>query len=192
MTDWGAHHLDIAQWAIGELPMHIDGKAKLPTIPNGYNVATDFGAVVKYPSGVEMIVADEGRRGILFQGDRGQLIVNRGVLAGKPVDELKNNPLPRDRYQMYAHDNPNIPDRSGKLDAIVNHMVNFFECIRTRNTPISDVVSQRLSVNTCHLCNISMRLGRPLKWDPQQEQFVGDSEANTWLHREQRKGYEIS
>jgi predicted dehydrogenase len=191
MTDWGAHHLDIAQWAIGELPVSIDGKAKLPSIPDGYNVATDFGATVTYPSGVELVVADHGRRGIMFEGDAGRIFVNRGVLAGKPVDELQNNPLPRDRFQLYAHDDLNLPERSGKLDSIVSHMANFFECIRTRKTPISDVVSQNQSVNTCHLCNISMRLGRPLKWDSQQEQFVGDDEANTWLSREQRSGFEI-
>jgi hypothetical protein len=70
-------------------------------------------------------------------------------------------------------------------------MANFFDCIRTRRTPISDVVSQKQSVNTCHLANISMRLGRPLKWDPQTETFVGDDQANTWLSREQRSGYEV-
>jgi len=70
-------------------------------------------------------------------------------------------------------------------------MGNFFDCVKTRETPISDVVSQHRSVSVCHLANISMRLGRKLKWDPLQEQFLADEEANQWLSRPQRKGYEI-
>ena len=70
-------------------------------------------------------------------------------------------------------------------------MANFFDCVRTGNTPISDVASQHRAATTCHLVNISIRLGRKLTWDPQQERFVGDDEANRYLVREQRKGFEI-
>ena len=83
------------------------------------------------------------------------------------------------------------PPRAGKLDAIINHMANFFDCIRSGETPISDVVSQHQSAITCHIGNISMRLGRKLTWDPTREQFVDDEAANAMLKREQRKGYEI-
>ena len=93
---------------------------------------------------------------------------------------------------LYPHDNPSRPERSGKLDAIINHMGNFYDCLQSRNLPISDVVTQHRSVTTCHLGNIAMRLGRKLQWDPQREQFVGDDEANTWLSRPQRKGYTFS
>ena len=79
----------------------------------------------------------------------------------------------------------------GKLDAIVNHMGNFFDCIEARRKPLSDVASQHKSVTTCHLGNISMRLGRPLQWDPKKGQFIGDEEANTYLDRPKRKGYEL-
>ncbi len=190
VTDWGAHDIDIAQWAINELPIAIDGKAELPNVPDGYNVATKFQATVRYPSGVVLEIGDTGRQGTMFEGDGGKIFVNRGVVAGVPVDRLKDDPLPHDRFTAYEFDNPDRPDRAGKLDAIVSHMENFFECIRQRRRPISDVQSQHRSVSTCHLANISMRMGRPLKWDPQKEQFIGDDEANGWLHREQRKGYE--
>ncbi|MCA9081644.1 MAG: gfo/Idh/MocA family oxidoreductase, partial [Planctomycetaceae bacterium] len=60
-----------------------------------------------------------------------------------------------------------------------------------RRQTISDLESQHRSVSVCHLGNISMRLGRPLKWDPQAELFVDDAEANTWLKREQRAGFEV-
>jgi hypothetical protein len=71
-------------------------------------------------------------------------------------------------------------------------MGNFFDCIRERRKPISDVVSQHRSVSTCHLGNISMHLGRKLTWDPEKELFVGDDAANARLTRSQRAPYEIT
>jgi myo-inositol 2-dehydrogenase/D-chiro-inositol 1-dehydrogenase len=192
MTDWGAHHLDIAQWAIGEKPVGVHGRGRFPTIENGYDVASDFQADFDYPSGVRLLVRDEGRRGILFEGEKGRIFVNRAVLAGSPVDQLAEIPLPRDEYRLYGHDDLRLPERTGKIDAIKTHMANFFDCVRSRKTPISDIVSQHESVTTCHLANISMRLGRSLQWDPDAETFVGDDEANTWLKREQRKGFEVA
>ena len=190
MTDWGAHHIDIAQWAIESLPVKIDGRAKFPAIKNGYNVATDFGATIRYENGVELVVADEGRRGIMFEGDHGRLFVNRGTIAGAPVDQLKSNPLPREKFTAYNFDNLDRPERAGKISAIVNHMGNFFDCIHARKTPISSLEDSHRTVSTCHLANISMRLGRPLAWDPQAEIFPEDKEANAWLKREQRSGFE--
>ena len=138
------------------------------------------------------MIGNTGRNGVMFTGSRGRIFVNRGTLAGKPVDDLADNPLPREKFSLYAHDNLRRPERMGKLDAIVNHMGNFFDCLRNRRQPISDIEGQHRSVSTCHLGNISMRLGRPLKWDAEKELFVGDSEANLWLRREQRKGFEVS
>ena len=193
MTDWGAHHIDIAQWAIDSLPVEINGRATLPEPDDkSYNVAKDFAADVKYANGVELLVRDEGRRGILFEGDAGRIFVNRGSISGKPVEDLAKKPLDRDSFVIYDNDNLSRPERAGKLDAIINHMGNFYDCCQTRQTPISSVLSQHQSVTNCHLANISMRLGRPLKWDPQNETFIGDDDANQWLAREQRKGYEIA
>jgi hypothetical protein len=127
----------------------------------------------------------------LIEGDNGRLFVNRGVLSGAPVDQLAEMPLPRDRFQLYADDNRSRPERTGKLDSIINHMGNFFDCIETRRTPISDVVSQHRSVTACHLANISMRLGRKLTWDPNAERFVADDAANAWLNRPQRDGFQF-
>jgi len=192
MTDWGAHHLDIAQWAIDSSPEYIDGKAKYPTVEDGYNVPIDFKAEYRYPGGVVMTVSDEGRNGILFTGTQGRIFVNRGTIEGKPVEDLEDSPLAREEFKVYSHDNLSRPERAGKLDAIVNHMGNFFDCIESRKAPISDVESQHRSVSTCHLGNISMRLARPLKWDAESETFPDDIEANKLLAREQRAGYEIA
>jgi predicted dehydrogenase len=191
VTDWGAHDLDIAQWAIDQYPTEVIARGDLPTIPDGYNVSANFNGVVRYPNGVELEVRDRGRSGVLFEGDAGRIFVNRGTLDGAPVDQLKENPFPRDRFQLYDNDNLDRPERVGKLDAIVNHMGNFFDCVRTRRQPISDCESQHRSATTCHLVNLSIRLGRPLRWDADKEEIVGDTEANTRLSREQRRGYEI-
>ena len=195
LTDWGAHHVDIAQWAAGmekSGPVEIEGRANYPDVPGGYNVPIDFEARYVFPNGVEMVVLDHGRNGILFEGTEGRIFVNRGTLDGKPVEALADKPLPREQFKLYPFDNLARPPREGKLDAIINHMGNFFDCVASRRQPISDVASQHRSVSTCHLGNISMRLRRPLKWNPQTETFVGDEEANTFLSRPQRKGFEVA
>jgi len=195
MTDWGAHNLDIAHWGMGvdcSGPLEIDGQADvLPNRPNCYNVPPKFSAGMRYPGPVEVRIQCEGRSGVMFEGEGGRIFVNRGTVAGKPVDELKDRPLPREKYQLYAHDNRSRPPRAGKLDAIINHMGNFFDCVKSRQAPISDVVSQHRSASACHLGNISIRLGRKLRWDPEKEQFLGDDEANGWLRRPQRKPYQV-
>jgi len=192
MTDWGAHHLDIAQWGIHSLPVEIEATATYPSTPDSFNVAVDFQARYRYANGVEMHVRDHGRNGVMFTGSKGRIFVNRGTVAGKPVEDLKQRPLAREAFNVYGFDNLERPERAGKLDAIINHMGNFFDCIRARKTPISDVESQHRSVSTCHLGNIAMKVGRKLAWDPERELFVGDTEADSHLQRAQRSGYEIA
>ena len=192
MTDWGAHHIDIAQWAMNEYPVEIESTARFPEVENGYDVATDFRATYRYPSGAVMTVSDTGRNGVLFTGTEGRIFVNRGTLEGGPVESLRHEPLPRESYAVYDFDNLDRPPRSGKLDAIVNHMGNFFDCIRNRKQPISDVESQHRSVSTCHLANISMWANRPLTWDPNEEAILDDEEASVLLSREQRAGFEVT
>ncbi len=133
MTDWGAHHLDIAQWAIGAQhsgPVEIDGRAKFPHVENGYNVATDFSVKFRYADGVTLEALDEGRNGIMFTGSEGRIFVNRGGIEGAPVEALADQPLEDGQFALYAHDNPDRPERTGKLEAIINHMGNFFDCVR--------------------------------------------------------------
>ena len=190
MTDWGAHHLDIAQWAIGEAPIQVAGQASYPDVVDGYNVPVDFQVTYQYPNDVVMAVSDHGRNGILFTGEKGRIFVNRGSISGAPVEALKVDPLPREEFVLYEADNLSRPERAGKLDAIINHMGNFFDCIETRKAPLSDVVSQHQSVSTCHMANISMALGRPLAWNGETEQF-DDADANRLMSRPQRDGFEV-
>ena len=187
MTDWGAHHMDIAHWAMGidrGGPATIEGKMgdhERKRIAdarhtNSFNTAGEFTVDLIYPGDVlvQVVLGDEG---LLFEGDEGRLYVNRGRITGKPVEELAERPLPADAIRLYESH---------------NHMGNFFDCIKSRKQPISDVESQHRSVSACHLANISLRLGRKLTWDAAKEQFVGDSEANGMLSRPQREKYEIA
>lgn len=192
MTDWGAHHVDIAQWAIDSLPVEVSGKGTFPKVADGYNVPIDFSAVVRYANGVSMTISDTGRNGILFSGTSGRIFVNRGSLTGQPVDALQTMPLSREQFSVYGHDNLSRPERSGKLDAIINHMGNFFDCIETGKSPISDVESQHRSATTCHLANIAIKLGRGVRWSPEAERFIDDPDASRLMSRPQRQGFETA
>jgi predicted dehydrogenase len=193
LTDWGAHHVDIAQWAIGQNgdgqgPTSIEGTAEhpvplkngMPQLDDRYNTATKFDITVMFP-GVEMhIVSDSpDGNGILFEGTEGRFHVGRGRMKGRPVEDLASHPLPDGAIAAVYGREP------------TSHMRNFFDCVNSRETPVSDVWSHHRALTTCHLANIAIRLGRRLQWDPQTQQIAGDSEANAWLGREQRRGYEI-
>lgn len=196
MTDWGAHHVDIAQWAIQQTdtgpirvtpkdvkhPVPLDDQG-MPTDPSRYNTATDFTVECEFPNGVVMEIRSEGRNGILIEGDQGRVFVSRGDLTGKPVEDLADNPLPEDTLvNLYKGKQP------GGGNA---HMRNFFECVASREQPISDVYTHHRAMTTCHLANIAIRLGRELRWDPDAQQIVGDDQARSMQSREQRAGYEI-
>lgn len=193
MTDWGAHHVDIASWAIGmdeSGPLSVEGVAKhpcefkngMPTRDDCYNAAVSFDVTVMCPGGIEMHIVSSSPdgNGILFEGTEGRFHVSRGSMKGKPAEDLATNPITEERLmQLYKGKKPG------------NHMANFFECIADRTDPISDVYSHHRAMTTCHLANIAIRLNRKLQWNSETEQIVGDAEANQWLAREQRKGYEI-
>ncbi|HTM54771.1 MAG TPA: Gfo/Idh/MocA family oxidoreductase [Pirellulales bacterium] len=182
MTDWGAHHVDIASWALGadaSGPISVEGTATHPHVPNGYNTATEFLVNCKYADGAELIIRHDTENGITFEGDKGSFFVARSMLTGPAVDELKEHPLPEGAIEKLYGGKP------------TSHMANFFQSVKSRKQPISDVFSHHRSITTCHLANIAIRLGRKINWDPVAEQVVGDSEAQSWQSRAQRKGYEI-
>ena len=111
--------------------------------------------------------------------------VNRGRLAGKPVERLPHDPLPPSAIRL-----DNGTHYWGTANYI--HLREFLDCIRTDKRPISDVASQHRSATACHLANISMRLGRPLRWDAEKERVVDDAEAEAMLDRPQRQGFEFA
>ena len=74
---------------------------------------------------------------------------------------------------------------------IHGHMANFFDCVKDRSLPISDVFTHVVAMNACHTANIAMLLGRKVKWDQEKHEFLGDDEANQLTRRTQRPPYTI-
>ena len=204
-TDWGAHHIDICLWALGEdavgkgptifTPIRneqaVPFKDGYPTIDDRYNVPKEFEVSCKFPSGIEMVVTDRSPdgNGILIEGTKGKIHVSRGRIAGKPMEEKWYEGVITDKdFDMLTYGKP-FPTDSDNND--VNHKSNFLRCIREGGKPISDAVSHVQTMYSCHLCSIASRLGREIKWDPKTETIVGDRQASTFLAYERRKEYDI-
>jgi predicted dehydrogenase len=191
MTDWGAHHFDIAQWGLG-----MDGSGPVEICPpdgnehkvltyryaNGITMTRD--ARVRgpegtglpfsgsaYPAWLDYVKESRGRvNGVLFEGTTGKVEVNRGYLRTWP-DALKDQAIGPDQVHLYDSR---------------NHYTDWLDAVRKRSDPVCKIETGASSVTVCHLGNIAYKLQRPLKWDPQRAVFVGDDEANRLLCRTMR------
>ena len=190
MTDWGAHHLDIASWAIGlPAPRQIEARALSEPVAGGYTTFAEYEVKYLYANGVgvhvrtttdddiygEKVKPDGQRNGIRFVGSGGSIWVNRSqITASDP--ELLRTPLPAG---------------AARLPVSNDHMGNFFDCVRSRKPPICDVETGHRSATICHLGAIALRTGRRLWWDSEEEEFVGPhaSEANHYVMRHMRSPY---
>jgi predicted dehydrogenase len=201
MTDWGAHHIDIAQWMLG---MDGSGPVAVETIEaakpydkgDGYNCHETFKVQHTYANGVKVEVShgagstvkglvntdgaarngdlSGGENGVLVIGDKGTIFVSRGLLLASAKDifaPLKEDP------KLY----PSRP---------TNHMGNFLDCVKSRETPICGVEVGAGSVMVCHIGTIALRTGKKLKWDPKMHTF-DNSEANALLARPRRGDWKI-
>jgi predicted dehydrogenase len=190
MTDWGAHHNDIARWAAGlPGPVSIEGRPLIQPIPGGYTAFSDSEVTFTYSNGVRQIVKnthddniygavvhENGQRnGLKFEGTNGWIWVNRDEIEASD-EALLSTPLPAGAQRLYASD---------------DHMGNFFSCVRSRGLPAADVETGHRSASLCHLGVLALRLGRKLAWDPAGEKFSGEGarDANKWLVREMRKPF---
>jgi hypothetical protein len=191
MTDWGAHHNDIARWGIGlDGPDTIEGTHQDEPIPGGYTAFSDYEVNLTWANGVRQtikttkddsifggVVNENGQRnGIKFEGTNGWIWVNRSEITASD-DALLSTPLPAGGIRLKVSN---------------DHMPNFLECVRTRELPAADVETGHRSVSICHLGAIALRTGRKLEWDPVHEKFIGDNakENNKWLAREMRKPFD--
>jgi predicted dehydrogenase len=188
MTDWGAHHLDIAQWGAGyerSGPVSVEAKPLVEMIPGGFTAFSEYDVNYAYENGVTLrcrsttanawngeVLDPKGQQhGVRFEGPEGWIFVTRGKIeASDPA--LLTTPLPASVTRLPVSD---------------NHMQNFFDSVRSRQQPICDAEIGHRSVSVCHLGVIALRLGRKLEWDPAKETFVSDNEAKQWLAREMRK-----
>ena len=193
MTDWGAHHHDIALWGMGHDrsgPISIEGKRLIEEIPGGYDAPSQYRIEYTYANGVTQttestlrnrfdgsIAEDQSKalpeHGVKFEGSDGWIFVTRGTIKASR-QELLDEPLTTRTVELYVSN---------------DHMGNFFDCIRSRKSPICEAEIGHRSVSVCHLGVAAIRLGRKLKWDPVREQFIDDKEADGTLAREQRKPF---
>ena len=128
-----------------------------------------------------MNVTSRGENGVLFEGTKGRIFVNRQKIAGKPIEENwdKGKFGPEDLVRLY------------KGKPFEGHRNNLYRCIREGGLPVSDVFSHVQTMNTCHLSAIAARLGRTIKWDPKAEKITGDDQAAAFFARTPRPGFEI-
>jgi predicted dehydrogenase len=198
-TDWGAHHIDIALWAInqngdGQGPISFNPtsvehpvpfKDGYPTITNQYNTATKFDIECKFENGLVLNVVSNSSsgNGILFTGEKGRIHASRGHLNGKPIEEIK------DKMNEYIKEEDYVKAYNGQKPE--GHKNNFITCVKNGGLPISDVFTHVQAMNVCHLAAIAARLGREIKWDPKTEK-AGDEQAQSFIARKRRKGYEIN
>lgn len=180
MTDWGAHHNDIAQWALDmdkSGPVAVKSKGTDPSKkPNSYNCHPTFEITYTYDNGVELICNSDSN-GVKFEGEDGKWIfVSRGKLDASDK-KLLDSKLPPDAVRLYKS---------------TNHMGNFLEGVRTRKPCICPAEVGHRSVSVCHLGVISLRMGyKDLKWDPAKEEFVGNEDANKMLSRTMRAPWKL-
>jgi predicted dehydrogenase len=177
LTDWGAHHNDIAQWGNGTDhtgPVKIWGESTFPE-PGGYDTAITFKINMEYKDAAPVICNSEGRNGLIFTGSEGEVFVSRGELETKPAELANIEFKPTDLRLYESH----------------NHQLNWLECIKSRKDPICPIEIAHRSITVCHLANIAIRLGREIHWDPEKEEIVDDPEAAAWVTRPQRHPYEV-
>ncbi len=178
ITDWGGHHPDIAQWGMGtELtgPVAIKNGQAQWAKEKLWNTATDFTYDAVYESGVTLTVSSRVRGGVTFQGTDGWVWVNRGAIEASPQTLLDYTPAPNE-INLYKS---------------TDHFRNFIDCVLSRKEPIAPIEQAHRSISIAHLGNISLRLGRDIRWDPVAEKVIGDDTANGMLSRPLRKPWKI-
>jgi predicted dehydrogenase len=183
MTNWGAHGIDQIQWALG---MDDTGPTEMKPLTEGPNGRV----AMRYANGVELkFILEQGRGpmgGAVFTCEKGKLEINRNKFTSNPPEiaaELRKQVDVAEEERKWS-------------DAIALwqarwHMQDWLDCMRTRKRPVGDVEVGHRSVSVCHLANITRAVGRPLRWDPKRELFIDDSEANTYVTRPRRKGFEL-
>ena len=183
ITDWGAHHVDISQWAMGmdnSGPVRIENiLAELPSEDELYNTAPKYHFECVYENGVRMIVTDNsnGLTGITFEGDDGKCIF---VIRGN----IKMNLPELRRYR--------IQDTDTHAYKSTNHVDDFTSGIYSGQRTAAPIEASHRSISICHLANIAIRLGRDsLDWDPKRERLIDDVAANKMLSRPIRDGWKI-
>jgi predicted dehydrogenase len=182
-TNFGAHDLDIAQWALGmddSGPVAVEGSATFNK-DGWFETPETAKQTFTYANGVR-VLCSLGRGGypggVTFEGEKGTIHVSRGSITATINGQKVPDPM-------------KLPTGEVKLYAANGHHANWLECVKTRKQPICDVEIGHRSATVCHLGNIAIRTGRKITWDPVKEQIVGDAEANAMLTRPYREPWKL-
>jgi len=188
VTDWGAHHFDIAQWGLG-----VDDSGPVEITPPEDPKAS-HGAKIRYADGtvVEHINSD----GVTFHGSDGMVYVSRGRFAfthmgvdkGSVLGKEPKTPLPP---VLDAVEKEYLADPKVKLYRSSNHKEDFLNAMKTRQKPICDVAVGATTVTTCHLVNQAYYNHATIKWDPVKHEFTGGTGKPAWLTREYRGEWKV-
>ena len=170
MTNWGAHGLDMVQWALGT-----DDTGPVEITPESKDLRCKVS--FRYANGIVVHLATDNKvlGGGHFIGAKGEMFMNRGKFNTVPI-AISKEEIGKTDLRLYHS---------------ANHMQNWLDCIHSRQKPVSDVEIGHRSATLCHLCGIARMLGRKLRWDPEKETFPGDSEANGYLDRPRRAPYQL-
>ncbi len=171
VTNWGAHHLDIAQWGLGmdsSGPVEIVGEGEFPQ-SGLFTTAIKVHFEATYANGTKLICKTGGSN-TRFEGTKGWVDVKRGGLKTEP-ESLATQVIGPQEIHLYDSK---------------NHHQNFLDCVRSRQEPIAGAEVGHRTSTLCHLGNIAMLLKRPLRWDPAKEEFAGDDVANRMRWRPRR------
>ena len=188
ITDWGAHHYDITQWALDE-----DGRGPLEINPPEKAKAS-HGAKMKYTNDVE--VEHINGNGITFHGKDGMIYVNRTQIIVKIGDRVaadfsKKESTPPLKDQLVALEKEFLANSKVKLPVSPGHKQDFIDCMRSRKKPIADVEIGARTVTTCHLVNLAYRHGQKIQWDPVKLNFAGGTGNPEWLTRPYRGEWKV-
>lgn len=170
----GSHSLDVVQWALGT---ETTGPVEVEPHGKEYNSEVTF----RYASGIllkltnEITEKDVSAFGAIFVGERGRLVMHRGRFNTIPI-AISQEPLGEGGIRLVKSD---------------HHFQNWIDCIKSRQQPVADIEFGHRACTVCHLANIARWVGRKLRWDPEQERFPDDDEANSLLSRPQREGYRL-
>jgi len=167
LADWGAHMFDIAQWGLG-----MDQSGPVSYIPPK-DKSAKRGMQMFYANGIEMVHEDFGRGwGVRFIGSKGSLDISRDYFESNPKEllKIKDEEISAPLYRVEK-----------------DHYQDWLHSIKTREQPVCGVEVGHRSATVCNIANIAYQLGRPLQWDPIEQNFKNDKEANSLKGRKNRK-----
>jgi predicted dehydrogenase len=182
MTDWAGHHIDIAHWGLGldrTGPVEVEGHGNVPK-DGIFNVPTTYKVTTKYANGLEMTIANDQQlphgMGVCWYGEKGWIHVTR------------DQPVHTNRPEIF---NDKIGPNEIHLEVSIDHHQNFLNCVKSRKETITPAEIAHRSLTPALLGEISMQVGRKLKWNPEKEEIIGDEQASRMLSRPMRSPWHL-